>query len=47
INEVRLPAFRQLTNHFLRVRYGNFEATEELFRTMQVLQEEIEKGGVA
>ena len=32
INEVRLPAFRQLTNHFLRVRYGNFEATEELFR---------------
>ena len=47
INEVRLPAFRQLTNHFLRVRYGNFEATEELFRTMQTLQEEIEKGGVS
>ena len=23
INEVRLPAFRQLTNHFLRVRYGD------------------------
>ena len=43
INEVRLPAFRQLTNHFLRVRYGNFEATEELFRIMQTLQEEIEK----
>lgn len=47
INEVRLPAFRQLTNHFLRVRYGNFEATEELFRVMQTLQEEIEKGGVS
>ena len=47
INEVRLPAFRQLTNHFLRVRYGNFEATEELFRIMQTLQEEIEKGGVS
>ena len=43
--EVRLPAFRQLTNHFLQVRYGNFEATEELFREMQALQEEIEKGG--
>lgn len=43
LNEVRLPAFRQLTNHFLRVRYGNFEATEELFRTMQSLQEDIEK----
>ena len=25
INEVRMPVFRQLTNHFLRVRYGNFE----------------------
>ena len=24
INEVRIPVFRQLTNHFLRVRYGNF-----------------------
>ena len=47
INEVRMPAFRQLTNHFLRVRYGNFEATEELFRTMQSLQGEIEKGGVS
>ena len=47
INEVRLPAFRQLTNHFLRVRYGNFEATEELFRVMQTLQGEIGKGGVS
>lgn len=45
IYEVRLPAFRRLTNHFLRVRYGNFEATDELFRTMRTLQEEIEKGG--
>ena len=44
INEVRLPAFRQLTNHFLRVRYGNFKATEELFRVMQTLQGEIGKG---
>ena len=25
------PAFRQLTTHFLRVRYGNFEATEALY----------------
>lgn len=47
--EVRLSAFRELTHHFLRVRYGNFEATEELFHTMQALQEEIQeeigKGG--
>lgn len=45
IYEVRLPAFRQLTNHFLRVRYGNFEATEALFHAMQALQVEIKKGG--
>lgn len=43
--EVRMSAFRDLTNHFLRVRYGNFEATEMLFHTMQTLQEEIRKGG--
>lgn len=42
--EVRMSAFRHLTDHFLRIRYGNFEATEALFHTMQALQEEIEKG---
>ena len=47
INEVRLPAFRQLTHHFLRVRYGNFEATEALFHIMHSLQEEVKKGGAA
>lgn len=45
VYEVRMPAFRQLTNHFLRVRYGNFEATEALFHVMQSLQEEVKKGG--
>lgn len=45
VYEVRTSAFRELTNHFLRVRYGNFEATESLFRIMQALQEEIAKGG--
>ncbi|GAE85825.1 hypothetical protein JCM10512_4289 [Bacteroides reticulotermitis JCM 10512] len=47
IYEVRTPVFRQLTNHFLRVRYGNFEASESLFQTMQTLQQEIMKGGEA
>ena len=45
VYEVRMPAFRQLTNHFLRVRYGNFEAMEALFHVMQSLQEEMKKGG--
>ena len=45
VYEVRMPAFRQLTNHFLRVRYGNFEAAEALFHVMQSLQEEVKKGG--
>lgn len=45
IYEVRTPVFRQLTNHFLRVRYGNFDASESLFNIMQELQQEIVKGG--
>ena len=45
-NALRTP-FRELTNRFLRVRYGNFEATEALFHEMQTLQREIVKGGVS
>lgn len=45
--EVRTQAFRELTNHFLRVRYGNFEATESTYRVMKALQDEIVKGGTA
>ncbi|MDR0893237.1 MAG: DUF4129 domain-containing protein [Mediterranea sp.] len=41
LREVRQPMFRQLTNHFLRVRYGNFEATEELFHAMADLQRKL------
>ncbi len=38
--------FRELTNHFLRVRYGNFEATVALYQEMQAFQKElIAKGG--
>lgn len=44
IYEVRMKAFQQLTNGFLRVRYGNFDATSDLFHEMQSLQKEIEKG---
>lgn len=43
-NALKVP-FRELTGRFLRVRYGNFEATETLFREMQVLHREIRKGG--
>lgn len=45
--EVRTQPFRELTNHFLRVRYGNFEATESTYRVMKALQDEIVKGGTA
>ena len=47
IYEVKSPAFRQLTHHFLRVRYGNFEADETLFRTMRSLQDEVQEGGAS
>ncbi|MDO4163770.1 MAG: DUF4129 domain-containing protein [Bacteroides sp.] len=45
--ELRLPAFRSLTQHFLKVRYGNFVATEALYREMRTLQEQVQKGGDA
>jgi len=44
-SESRRELFRQFTNRFLRVRYGNFEATEQLFQEMLGLQQQIEKGG--
>jgi hypothetical protein len=37
--------FRQLTNRFLMVRYGNFEATESTYETVKNLQQIIQKGG--
>lgn len=38
--------FRELTNRFLRVRYGNFEATIALYQEVQAFQKElIAKGG--
>lgn len=37
--------FRQLTNRFLMVRYGNFEATESTYETVKNLQQIIWKGG--
>lgn len=38
--------FRLLTTGFLRVRYGNFEASELLFREMKEWQAAIKKGGI-
>jgi hypothetical protein len=46
MREVRDEAFSQLSRHFVRVRYGNFEATPELFEQMTALQGEILKGGM-
>jgi len=45
--EMKQP-FRLLTNHFLQVRYGNYQASFELFETMHDLQSNIQqakKGG--
>lgn len=42
--ELRIP-FQKLTNDFLRIRYGNFEASSELFREMNQLQKALMKGG--
>lgn len=54
VREYGHKAFAELSNHFVRVRYGNFEATEELFQVMKELQQTLnsqtsnlnsEKGG--
>ena len=41
--EQKIP-FQNLTLRFLRIRYGNFEATEELFREATDWQKQIMKG---
>ncbi len=48
IYEVEAPRkspFRDLTNRFLRVRYGNYDADRRLFNEMLTLQKEVQKGG--
>ena len=42
-NHEMKPLFRELTNRFLRVRYGNYTATPELYDTMRNLQTDIKK----
>ena len=47
--EIKQP-FRLFTNHFLNVRYGNHQASRELFETMLDLQSSVKqvwKGGTA
>ena len=49
-NQEMRPSFRLFTNHFLHVRYGNYQASSELFETMRELQagiKQLMKGGVA
>lgn len=44
-SEILRNSFRLLTTAFLRVRYGNFDASEALFCEMRTWQEELKKGG--
>lgn len=45
VREVGRPDFAQLSRHFVRVRYGNFEATQGLLEEMLRLQRSVEEGG--
>jgi hypothetical protein len=45
--EVGSAPFSELSRHFVRVRYGNFDASASLFDEMKVLQADITKGGGA
>lgn len=43
--EVDDTAFTQMTNHFLRVRYGGFPASKEMCDEMTLLSNQVRKGG--
>ena len=45
MREAGNDAFSQMSRHFMQVRYGNFEASEQLFQEMRQLQMAIWKGG--
>lgn len=45
--EVKQEAFNNMTYHFLRIRYGGFEADKQLFESMTSLKNAVEKGGDA
>lgn len=47
VQEWKSAEFSQLTNHFLRVRYGNFEATEALYSQVEQLAAAIARKGGA
>ena len=44
MRRVDVPAFTEMSRQFIRVRYGNFEATESLFEEMKFQQTELRKG---
>ena len=45
VRQVAMPAFSSLSRHFINVRYGNYEATAELYEQVKALQAEVMKGG--
>ena len=44
-SEIGTDDFRRMTMHFLRVRYGRFESSRELYDDMSALRAAVEKGG--
>ena len=44
-SEMLMPAFSTMTLHFMRVRYGRFQADSSLYNEMRLLQEQVQKGG--
>ena len=46
VRQMNMPAFTKLSRHFINVRYGNFEATSEVYNHVTMLQSEIMRGGV-
>ena len=43
--EAKIDSFRYMTNHFLRIRYGMFDADKSMLYEMLKYEDETEKGG--
>ena len=44
MRQVNIPAFTSMSHHFIRVRYGNFQATQDVFEEMKTQQKQVMKG---
>jgi len=45
MRQVNQPSFSEMSRLFIQVRYGNFDATEDMYERMKALQVSLQEGG--